>query len=418
MKTNTIRFIIIFSALALTGLIITQTFWVTKAFQISRKNYEHRVHSALGATIDEMAKTKLSVTLKLNPDTTVKNVLQIINPVILDSLLHKYIVFYQLDPVYQFSIVRSRDDSIIFRSKENKIENFKGTIFKHCLSKLYEKEHFHIELIFPELQKSLLLKVWGWLLISVVFLVIIIFCFGFIIFAVYKQKKISEMKTDFINNMTHEFKTPISTISLASEILVNSNNENNPEKFQRYAKIIYEENQRMRSQVEQVLRMAQLDKGEYEINKEETDVHELIQNAVCNMFIEDSEMPVKLDYKFNAANPVIMADPLHLSNVIKNLVENAYKYSSNVPEIEILSENNPMGIVISVKDNGIGISPDEQKYIFDKFYRVPTGDIHDVKGFGIGLYYVKVIIEAHSGQISVKSETGQGSRFDVFLPFK
>lgn len=259
--------------------------------------------------------------------------------------------------------------------------------------------------------------VWKWLIMGVIFVLIIIFCFGFIVFAVYRHKKLSEMKTDFINNMTHEFKTPISTIALASEILVNSNGDTGLDKIQRYSKIIMEENERMQSHVEQVLRMTKLDKGGYDLSKEETDVHELIQNAVHNLCLEHCDREVDMRYKFSALKPVIMADQVHLTNIIKNLVENAYKYSPEKPVIEIETANNSDGIIVSISDNGIGISHDKQKYIFEKFYRVPTGNVHNVKGFGIGLYYVKVMAEAHKGRIGVKSEPGKGSRFELFLPF-
>jgi two-component system phosphate regulon sensor histidine kinase PhoR len=345
-------------------------------------------------------------------------VLKLVTPKNLDSLLHKYVEFHNLDTIYEFAILKSHNDSIIFETKGFKITAKDKIVFRHCLSCIYDKEHYHVELIFPQLQKYLFLKVWGWLLLSGLFIIVIVFCFGFIVFAVYLQKKVSEMKTDFINNMTHELKTPISTISLASEILVNSNAETSQEKIQQYAKIIYEENERMRSQVDQALRIAQLDKGEFEINKEETDVHELIQAAVNNLYLDHCGKPVEIVYQLNAAKALIMADPLHLSNIIKNLIENACKYSKENLKIEISTFNIDDKIIISVKDNGIGISAEHQKYIFDKFYRVPTGDVHDVKGFGIGLYYVKVMTEAHSGKIEVKSEPGKGSRFDIYLPLK
>lgn len=418
MKTNTIRLIIIFSALALIGLIITQTFWVTQAFEISQKNFEHRAHTALANAIDEIKRTRDNGPLANLPANPNVAVLQLITPKVLDSLLHKYVTFHNLDSIYEFAIIKSHNDSIVYETNGFKFPGKGKIVFKHCLSCIFDKEHYHVELIFPQLQKYLFLKVWGWLMLSGIFIIIIIFCFGFIIFAVYQQKKVSEMKTDFINNMTHELKTPISTISLASEILVNSNAESSQEKIQRYAKIIYEENERMRSQVDQALRIAQLDKGEFEINKEETDVHELIQSAVNNLYLDHCTKPVEIVYQLNATNALIMADPLHLSNIIKNLIENAYKYSGENLKIEISTANFNGKIIISVKDNGIGISAEHQKYIFDKFYRVPTGDVHDVKGFGIGLYYVKIMTEAHSGKIEVRSDLGKGSRFDIYLPFK
>ena len=419
MKTSTIRLIIIFSALSLIGLITTQTFWVTQAIKVSEKHYEHRAQSALNSAIDEISHNHKTCQLKclIQEKDSSKAILILVDPRILDSLLRKYVGFFRLDSIYEFAIVKSHGDSVVYASKGFTHSCPDDKIFKHCLSSIFNKIHYHVELIFPSFQKHLLLKVWNWFILSIIFLIIIIFCFGFIIFAVFRQKKLSDMKSDFINNMTHEFKTPISTISLASEILVNSNKETSIEKIHQYAKIIYDENQRMRSQVEQVLRMAQLDKNEYELNKEEIDVHELIKNAVGSLWLENYEKSAKINYIFNASNYKITADPVHLSNIIKNLVENAYKYSCDNPEIEISTTSDEKGVFISVKDNGIGIAENYLKYIFDKFYRVPTGNVHDVKGFGIGLYYVKIMAEAHSGKVSVESEIGKGSKFTIFLPF-
>ena len=271
--------------------------------------------------------------------------------------------------------------------------------------------------MFPQLQKYLVLKVWGWLLLSIVFLIIIVLCFWFVVVAVFRHKKLSDMKTDFINNMTHEFKTPISTVSLASEILVNSNRDTSLEKIHRYSKIIFDENQRMRSHVDQVLRMAQLDQGDFEIKKEDTDIHQLLSSSVSNLCLEHLGEPTSINFHFEAKIHNISVDPLHFSNIAKNLIENACKYSKNKAIIDIYTKDSPNGIIISFIDNGIGIDVLYQKYVFDKFFRVPTGNIHDVKGFGIGLYYVKKMVEAHAGKITLKSELGKGCTFDIYIPF-
>jgi two-component system phosphate regulon sensor histidine kinase PhoR len=271
--------------------------------------------------------------------------------------------------------------------------------------------------MFPQLQKYLIFKVWGWLLLSIAFLIIIVLCFLFVVIAVFRHKKLSDMKTDFINNMTHEFKTPISTVSLASEILVNSNKDTSQEKIHRYAKIIFDENQRMRSHVDQVLRMAQLDQGDFEIKKQDIDFHELIQSTINGLCLEHLGEPAIINYHFDAKVHNIFADPLHIGNIVKNLIENACKYSKTNTVIDIYTRNSNDGIIVTFVDNGIGIDVPYQKYIFDKFYRVPTGNIHDVKGFGIGLYYVKKMIDAHSGKINLKSELGKGCSFEIFIPF-
>jgi len=418
-KNFTIKIIIFFSAASLLGLIITQTFWIIKAINISQKNFEHRAHSALSSAIDEIKMNlnnyaSKSVSIE-NPDSAI---LLSVKPLILDSLLHKYVNFYKLKNYYEFAIAKNSNDSIIYATKGFR-SNLSGEIvFKHCLSGIYKKVHYHAELLFPGFQENLLASVWGWLMLSVIFLLIIIFCFGFIIFAVFRHKKLSEMKTDFINNMTHEFKTPISTISLASEILVNTNTNINNDKIHKYAKIIFDENQRMRAQVDQILRMAQMDKGDLEIKKQSMDAHEIILNCVKNVSIEHFNKPAKLTYNLNSQNHIIFANPAYFENIINNLIDNAFKYSLNNPEIEVSTFDNNDDIIVSIADNGIGISRENQMYIFDKFYRIPTGDVYNVQGSGLGLYYVKKMVEAHSGKIKVTSEPGFGSRFEFFIPIK
>lgn len=339
-------------------------------------------------------------------------------PVVFDSVLRKYIGFSHLESNYEFAIAKSKNDSIVFATKHFQKYISTETVFMHTLSMFYRDERYHVKLILPGFQKTLLSNVWGWLILSFSFLLIIIFCFCFIIFVVYRQKRLTEMKTDFINNMTHEFKTPISTITLASEVLVNSNKDTSLHKIHRYSKIIFEENLRMRTQVDKVLRMAQYDRKDFKINKEFIDIHDLIQHSINNFCLEDNNNAADIVLDLKAKNYNIYADSMHMVNIIKNLVDNAFKYSHNDRKIEVSTFDNDGHLVISVKDNGIGINEKYQKYVFDRFYRVPTGDVHDVQGSGLGLYYVKTMVEAHSGRIILKSEPGIGSKFEVVLPIK
>jgi len=257
-----------------------------------------------------------------------------------------------------------------------------------------------------------------WLFLSVLFILIVIFIFAWIIRTIVLQKKLSEIKNDFVNNMTHEFKTPISTISLATEVLMNADPATSMERMKKYSNIIYDENQRMRVQVERVLQMAQLDKGEYQLNKAKLDVHAVLRATVDSLCLDHSEKKVKVDFILEATKSEIIADKLHVGNIFSNLVDNAVKYSIQDPHIQCKTSNSDTGIIIEFIDNGIGMSFEAQKHIFDRFYRVPTGNIHNVKGFGLGLYYVKTMVEAHGGSVSVKSEINRGSRFSVYFPFE
>ena len=225
------------------------------------------------------------------------------------------------------------------------------------------------------------------------------------------------MKTDFINNMTHEFKTPIATISLASDSITNQTVISNPDKIKRFAGIIKQENTRMLNQVEKVLQMAKIDKKDFELKLTQVNMHDVILQAAVNTRLKLGKRNGTLDVTLTASNSIIEGDMTHLSNIIHNLLDNAEKYSNEVPKIVIETLNISGGIEVNIKDNGIGMTQDSIKHIFDKFYRVHTGNRHDVKGFGLGLSYVKALMDAHNGRIKVKSELGSGSTFSLFFPF-
>lgn len=270
---------------------------------------------------------------------------------------------------------------------------------------------------FPGSMKYVLASMWVMLLSSTLFTFIILFGFAYTIQVIYRQKKLSDIKSDFINNMTHEFKTPIATISLAVDSIKDPRVKNNQEKFDYFTRIIREENKRMNAQVENVLQMAMIEKGELNLRKEEVNIHTIIQHAVELIALQVESKGGKINCRINAEIPLIVGDPIHLSNVIFNLLDNANKYSPEKPEITIETSNLKTGLTVRVGDKGIGMTKDMQKKIFEKFYRVPTGNIHDIKGFGLGLSYVKAVIEQHKGLIKVESETNKGSTFEFFIPF-
>ena len=256
------------------------------------------------------------------------------------------------------------------------------------------------------------------LILSLIFTGIVIVGFYYTIYVILHQKKLSEMKNDFLNNMTHEFKTPIATISLATDAIRNLIKNQHPEKAERFIKIIKEENERMDSQVGKVLQMARSDKNEFNLNIEEIDVHDIVNRAAERIALQIEQKNGNLSVDFQSKNYVIEADETHFTNVIYNLLDNANKYSPEKPEIKLKVIDSSGGIKISVEDKGLGISKEARKFIFDKFFRVTTGDVHDIKGFGLGLSYVKAIVTAHDGHIEVKSEPHKGSIFTIFFPSK
>lgn len=268
-------------------------------------------------------------------------------------------------------------------------------------------------------QNSYLLKtMWLMLALSVVIILVLIFAFYYTIATIVRQKKLSMIKNDFISNMTHEFKTPISTISLASEMLSDTSIVITPEKQARFVKMIREENKRLSVLVESILQTSILDKGEFKLKRSDVDAHEIINQAIANTQLLIDSKQGSLSVNLEATQSVINADKVHLTNIVFNLIDNAIKYSKENPIISVLTKDTENGILISVKDNGIGISKENQKKIFDKFYRVPTGNVHNVKGFGLGLSYVQAVVLKHNGTINVNSELGKGSIFTITLPYK
>lgn len=253
---------------------------------------------------------------------------------------------------------------------------------------------------------------------STIFTLIILITFIITMSIILRQKKMSEIKSDFINNMTHEFKTPIATISLAADSITNAKVIDSPDMIRYFTEIIKEENKRMNSQVENVLQMSLIDKRDFRFLIQETDIHDIIRRAVNNIGLQIEKREGNIETVLNAEQSMVLTDEHHFMNVLNNLLDNANKYSVEQPIIKIITENTPSGILIIVEDHGIGISKEEQFRIFDKFYRVHTGNIHNIKGFGLGLSYVKAVIQALGGKISLKSEVGKGSSFMIELPFK
>jgi two-component system phosphate regulon sensor histidine kinase PhoR len=254
------------------------------------------------------------------------------------------------------------------------------------------------------------------IIVSVIFTIIIMCAFFITVRALIRQKKLSEIKSDFINNMTHEFKTPLATISLAVDALKNDKVKGNEEKTNYFTSIIKEENKRMNKQVETILQAALLDKQEVQLNLKKLPAHDLITSALNNITLQVEEKGGMLDVKLAAQNDLILADEVHFTNLINNLLDNAVKYSKENLAIKLSTENSGNQIKIKIEDNGIGMNKETVNRIFEKFYRAHTGNVHNVKGFGLGLSYVKTMVQAHHGNIKADSVLGKGSTFIITIP--
>jgi two-component system phosphate regulon sensor histidine kinase PhoR len=240
--------------------------------------------------------------------------------------------------------------------------------------------------------------------------------FVYTIMIILKQKKLSNIKNDFINNMTHELKTPISTISLASQMLHDNSVSNTARTIEHVSNVILQESKRLSFQVEKVLQMAVFNEGRLKLKFKDVRINELINNVILNFELRVKSKDGTLHSSIAAENDLVKGDEVHITNVIFNLLDNAMKYTKGKPEIEVSTENKKDVIVISVKDNGIGIAKEHHDQIYERFYRVPTGNVHDVKGFGLGLSYVKKIIDSHQGKIKVESALNKGTKFMIYFP--
>jgi len=278
------------------------------------------------------------------------------------------------------------------------------------------RNKYELLVSFPQKKKFLLTDLIGITLLSIIFTLIIIIAYTSALNQLIRQRHISEIKSDFINNMTHEFKTPIATINLALDAIKNPKIIGDKEKVFKYLQMIKDENKRMHAQVENVLRISKLEKKELDINKESVNIHGVIDDAIEHVHLILEDRQGTITKHFDAIRTSVLLNEVHFINVIVNILENAIKYSPNTPEIDVFSENVKDYIIIKIKDNGLGMSKVAQKRVFEKFYREHTGDLHDVKGHGLGLAYVKKIIDEHNGQIYVESEKGKGSTFIIKIP--
>lgn len=301
----------------------------------------------------------------------------------------------------------------------------KSKKFKPGISTLYKapifvdsegETNFSLLLSFPKKKRFLIRSISQMAILSLLFTLVIVVAYSGAIYQLIRQKKISEIKSDFINNMTHEFKTPIATINLAVEAIRNPKIISDNEKVLRYLQIIRDENKRMHAQVENVLRISQLEKNQLDISKDRVDVHDIIQDAITHVELIVADRGGYVQMHLDAEKTEVLANEMHFTNVMVNILDNAMKYSVEAPKIDVFTEVVQNFIIVKVKDQGVGMSKSVLKRVFEKFYREHTGDIHNVKGHGLGLAYVKKIIEDHQGEIYAESEKGKGSTFYIKLP--
>jgi two-component system phosphate regulon sensor histidine kinase PhoR len=461
--------IIVIITLALIGIMLIQSYWIKSAITVKEANFVRDVNEAISRVVNKLERVEAAnefnnqmtlmqqrqkwfhsldsinqsflrgssgfsdindMSRMLNKSMIMHDVLENmffdyrnvpvekrVDVQVLDSLISTELKSKSLNTVYEFGIFSPGRNMMPVQKtgkypKELLNEGFHFAMFPSDMFKNPD----YLMVFFPNEKRFIITQLWGTLSISIVLLIIIILSFAYTVITILKQKKISDMKNDFINNMTHEFKTPISTISLACEALGDKDIIKSESLYENYINVINEENRRLGNMAERILQSALLEKGQIILKMEEFDVHEIISEAINNILLQVEKKGGKIKTNFNAQSHHLFADKIHFTNVIFNLLDNANKYTPGVPEIKITTENSYSGILISVRDNGPGINKANQKKIFEKLYRIPSGNIHSVKGFGLGLSYVKAIVEQHGGKITLESELNRGTNFIIYLP--
>ena len=409
MKINRTYLFIAISSIALLIVLVIQVNWILQTAQIREELFNERANMVLSKTADALSSDK----------ETCRN-LQISSGIHesrkIDSLFNYYMKCYNIRIAYYFEVKTgsvSTENETGFVMSDNP---YQPGSYKTCLKGEDAKNGLELKLVFPDKKQFILAEMGTIFITSVILILVVLFISWRTILSLMKEKKISEHTTDFLNNMTHEFKTPLTNISLAGKMIIKDSNIRHEDKIKHYSGIILEENEKLRLQVEQVLSMTALERDEIPLQKTTLDVHQLIHDALKSISIQIDNKKGSVKLNLDADRFVVTGDKTHLTNALSNLIDNAVKYSNEKPEVFIRTINSDKNLIVEVSDKGIGIEKEYQKQVFDKFFRVPTGDLHDVKGFGLGLAYVKRIIALHGGTIELQSDKGTGTTFKITVP--
>lgn len=419
MKNSRIRLVVILGFFSIVGIIIFQMYWINKTFDTNEKQFNQTIKVALYNVAQKMAEFNNAQLPNKNPVKQVSSnyyvvdINDIIDANILDHFLKTEFEYSHINIDYEYAIYDCENNEMVYGNFVHSVEESKKRKKDQSFPK-YDEYTYYFGIYFPSKTTYILYNMNVWFISSFVLITAIGF-FVYAIFIILRQKRLSEIQKDFINNMTHEFKTPISTIAISADVLMDPEIKNDPQRLMNYASIIKDQNYRLENQIEKVLQLARLEKRQMNITLEDIDLHEIIENIVStfSLNVNDDNEKIMLDLKANS--PVIKADKQHLTNLIYNLLDNAVKFSPEHPQICISTEQSDNKVSISCSDKGMGIDKKYIKKIFNKFYRIPTGNIYSVKGFGLGLNYVRNIVSAHNWKINVESTPDDGSKFTIHI---
>ncbi|MBK9176171.1 MAG: HAMP domain-containing histidine kinase [Flavobacteriales bacterium] len=440
MGRRAIGTLMLLATLSVVGVVLIQLLWLRQASRHQQeqialsqeqatqleKQFNDRVVMALTdvteqiLTINKDSTDLFDAVKQERPNYFAVTINDTLHPYLLEALLRKEFSRRHILDDFEYGVYDCFTDSIVYGNYVSQDSAARDSMPHSQLLKL-DKDGHYFGVYFPT-RHSTLWEVapgvrWTWIFPVVVTLIVFGF-FAYSVWVILRQKRLSEMKNDFIGNMTHELKTPISTIALSAEVLSDPGIIEEPERLREYARIIRSENERLRTQVERVLQLATLDKDTLKMKQEPVDMHQVAESVAESIKLPAQERNMHVEPRLEAARCTVMGDRVHLTNAVFNLLDNAVKYGRTGTPIEIRTSQQGNELLLSVKDEGIGIRKEDQKHVFERFFRVHTGNVHDVKGFGLGLHYVQQIALAHGGGISVRSEPGKGSVFTLSLPLK
>lgn len=420
MRNSNIRWVILLGAVTILSIIAMQTYWLTQRWSHETRSFDQTTKIALSRVAHKMAAINKStlpsgeVIKKITANYYIVNFNDVIDANILESLLLAEFSSQTNYTDFEYAIYDCSSDDMVYGNHCNLSESDKPTKSEGTLPK-YDEFNYYFGVKFPSRQEDMRANTLSSWLMALIAAITVIF-FSYTIWVIFNQRRYSEMQRDFINNMTHEFKTPLTSIQLSSDFLSKQPVIQSDERLIRYTELIRSQYQRLNSQVEKLLNVARLESAEFKLKNERFDMHELLEEVLETKGAESGIEGRVFNRVFGAGHTIVVGDRTHLGSVVSNLIDNAVKYSAPDQPIDIITANDHGNLKLSIADRGIGISQAHQKHLFKKFYRVPSGNVHDIKGFGLGLHYVKKILQMHKGDINVESELGKGSTFTFHIP--
>lgn len=421
MNNKTIQRVVILGAIAILFVIGTQAYWVMRTWNVNERDFDRTVNIALLNVAKELSIYNQSILppqdliTRTSSNTYAVNVNSQIDASTLQFYLRKHFEAATLNEDFDYAIYDCHDEKMVYGQYVSYSSSSDSLNVKKEFPTLQDATYFFV-VRFPKRSSFLLGSMALTVVLTIISLLTVLF-FIYSMLIILRQKRLSELQKDFINNMTHEFKTPISTIKVAADVFASNPVIQSDSRLSKYAQIMREQNNRLNTQVEKVLQITRIDKNTLELNLEIINLHELLETILPSIQVKIEGQNGSLEQDLEAKHPYIKADTLHLTNIIHNLLDNAIKYcKDNQPEVVVKTEDWQKGVRLIITDKGIGINKEHHKKVFQRFYRVPTGNIHNVKGFGLGLYYVKNIVQAHGWSIDLTSEEGTGTNIIIDIP--